>query len=148
MHLLVNGKEKTLDVPGETSLLTALREDLGLTATKYGCGHGVCGACFVLFDGSPAASCATTVGELEDKAITTVEGLADGDRLHPVQRAFLDEDAMQCGYCTSGMMISAVALLERIPHPSEDDVRHALAPHLCRCGVYGRVVRAVLRAAR
>jgi nicotinate dehydrogenase subunit A len=148
MRLQINGQERTVEVPSETSLLVALREDLGLTATRYGCGHGVCGACFVLVNGIPMAACVTSVGELADKTIRTVEGLADGEQLHPVQRAFLDEDAMQCGYCTSGMMISAVALLARLPHPTEDDIRQALDPHLCRCGVYGRAVRAVLRATR
>ncbi len=147
-RLLINGRERAMELREGTSLLVALREDLGLTATRYGCGHGVCGACFVLVDGVPTAACVTAADQVDGKSIVTVEGLANGDELHPVQRAFLDEDAMQCGYCTGGMMISAVALLAREPHPSEDDVRKALDAHLCRCGVYGRAIRAILKAAR
>ena len=148
MKLEVNGRTRAIEAPEGTTLLVALREDLGLTGTRYGCGHGVCGACFVLVDGAPTAACTTPVREVEGKAVTTVEGLAHGKRLHPVQRAFLEEDAMQCGYCTSGMIISGVALLERRPHPTETEVREALQPHLCRCGGYGRVIRAILRAAK
>ncbi len=145
--LRINGKDHAVEVPAHTSLLAVLREDLALTGTRYGCGRGQCGACFVLADGRAVASCLLTVAQAEDLEITTIEGLADGERLHPVQQAFVDEDAMQCGYCTSGMIVSAVALLDGDPQPTEEAVREALAPNLCRCGVYGRAIRAVLRAA-
>lgn len=145
--LRINGKDHAVEVPAHTSLLAVLREDLALTGTRYGCGRGQCGACFVLADGRAVASCLLTVAQAEDLEITTIEGLADGERLHPVQQAFVDEDAMQCGYCTSGMIVSAVALLDGDPQPTEEAVREALAANLCRCGVYGRAIRAVLRAA-
>jgi aerobic-type carbon monoxide dehydrogenase small subunit (CoxS/CutS family) len=150
MHLTltINSTRQELDVAPGTTLLSALRDDLGLTGTRYGCGHGVCGACFVLIDGQPTAACVTRVDELPGKAIVTVEGLAKNGELHPVQRAFLEEDAMQCGYCTGGMLISAVALLARVKRPTEAQIRTSLDPHLCRCGVYGRAVRAILKAAR
>ena len=145
--LNVNGASFEIDVPRRTTLLSALRDDLGLTATRYGCGAGQCGACFVLADGRATPSCLMTVDQAKDVTIVTVEGLArDGDP-HPVQRAFADIDAMQCGYCTSGMLMSAAALLAREPHPGEDEIRDALAPNLCRCGVYRRAIEAVQRAA-
>ncbi|HVR88440.1 MAG TPA: (2Fe-2S)-binding protein [Candidatus Limnocylindria bacterium] len=145
--LTVNGARREVDVPRRTTLLSVLRDDLGLTGTRYGCGTGQCGACFVLADGRAVASCFMPVDQAADREITTVEGLADGDRLHPVQEAFIAEDAMQCGYCTSGMLISAAALLARTPRPAAQEIRDALAPNLCRCGVYGRAIRAVQRAA-
>jgi nicotinate dehydrogenase subunit A len=150
MHitLTVNGRMQDIDVPPGTTLLSALRDDLGLTGTRYGCGHGVCGACFVLADGDPAPACMWTVDQAAGKEIVTIEGLATPTALHPVQRAFVEEDAMQCGYCTSGMIISAAALLAHTPSPTEAEIRAALTPHLCRCGVYGRVLRAVRRAAQ
>jgi nicotinate dehydrogenase subunit A len=144
----VNGAARDLDVPRGTTLLDALRDDLGLTATRYGCGRGQCGACFVLADGRAVASCLMSVEQAALHRIVTVEGLGDGERLDAVQRAFVDEDAMQCGYCTSGMLISATALLARQPAPEEDEIRDALAPNLCRCGVQLRAIRAVERAAR
>jgi aerobic-type carbon monoxide dehydrogenase small subunit (CoxS/CutS family) len=147
-QLTVNGRTREIDVPPGTPLLAALREDLGLTGTRFGCGHGACGACFVLADGVPVPACTWTVEQAAGKDILTIEGLARDGTLSPVQQAFVDEDAMQCGYCTSGMIISATALLERSPSPTEEQIRTALAPHLCRCGVYGRVIRAVRRAAR
>jgi aerobic-type carbon monoxide dehydrogenase small subunit (CoxS/CutS family) len=147
LALSVNGARHEIDVPTGTTLLAALRDDLGLTATRYGCGRGQCGACFVLADRRAVASCLLTVDQAARLEITTVEGLAKGDDLHPVQRAFVDEDAMQCGYCTSGMLISAAALLAEDPEPDETAVRDALAGNLCRCGVYGRAIRAVLKAA-
>jgi aerobic-type carbon monoxide dehydrogenase small subunit (CoxS/CutS family) len=147
IRLTVNGDAHELDVPAGVTLLGALRDDLGLTGTRFGCGHGVCGACVVLVDGQAVASCGLPIEQAADTRIVTVEGLADNTTLHPVQRAFVDEDAMQCGYCTSGMLMSAVALLSRNPRPTESEIREALASHLCRCGVYGRVVRAVKRAA-
>ncbi len=145
--LSVNGAPHEVDVPRRTTLLSVLRDDLGLTATRYGCGAGQCGACHVLADGRPTPSCLMTVEQAEAVSIVTVEGLAKDGELHPIQRAFADEDAMQCGYCTSGMLVSAAALLAREPHPSEEEIRDALAPNLCRCGVYGRAIRAVQRAA-
>jgi nicotinate dehydrogenase subunit A len=144
----VNGAARDLDVPRGTTLLDALRDDLGLTATRYGCGRGQCGACFVLADGRAVASCLMSVEQAALQRIVTVEGLGDGERLGAVQRAFIEEDAMQCGYCTSGMLISATALLARQPAPEEDEIRDALAPNLCRCGVQLRAIRAVERAAR
>lgn len=146
--LNVNGHFREIDVPSGTPLLTVLREDLGLTGTRFGCGQGVCGACYVLADGRATASCMMSVEQAVGTQITTIEGLGSGSTLHPVQQAFLEADAMQCGYCISGMLISAAALLAQIPHPTDADIRNALAPHLCRCGVYTRVVRAVKRAAR
>ena len=145
--LRVNGAERAVDAPRRATLLSVLRDDLGLTGTRYGCGSGQCGACFVMVDGRSVASCLLTLDQAADVEITTVEGLADGDRLSAVQRAFVEEDAMQCGYCTSGMIVSATALLARDPHPSDAAIRDALDPHLCRCGVYVRAIRAVKRAA-
>ena len=147
IRLNVNGLPREVDVPLGTTLLGVLRDDLGLTAARYGCGQGSCGACYVLADGGATPSCMMPVEEAAGKIIVTVEGLAQNGNLHPVQRAFLDEDAMQCGYCIGGMLISAAALLSRTPHPSEAEIRDALAPHLCRCGVYLRAIRAVRRAA-
>jgi aerobic-type carbon monoxide dehydrogenase small subunit (CoxS/CutS family) len=146
-RLNINGSEHEVNVPRSTSLLNVLRDDLGLTGTRFGCGHGRCGACYVLADGQVVASCLAGVDEMNGKRITTVEGLARGEELHPVQAAFLEEDAMQCGYCTSGILISAVALLDRSPDPSESEIRDALANNLCRCGVYGRCIKAIRRAA-
>jgi aerobic-type carbon monoxide dehydrogenase small subunit (CoxS/CutS family) len=147
VHILVNGSTRELDVPAGTTLLAALRDDLNLTGTHYGCGHGICGACFVLVDGEAQPACSLLVEDVAQRSITTIEGVADDGALHPVQQAFLDEDAMQCGYCTPGMIVSAVALLGSNSHPSDVDIRAALSPHLCRCGIYGRAVRAVRRAA-
>ena len=145
-RLDINGEQREIDVPRGTTLLDALRDDLGLLATRYGCGRGQCGACFVLADDRAIASCLMSVEQAAAHRLVTVEGLAaaGGD---PVQRAFIEEDAMQCGYCTSGMLISATALLTRQPSPTGDEIRDALAPNLCRCGVQLRAVRAVQRAA-
>jgi len=147
-RLRVNDTHREVDVPLGTMLLGVLRDDLGLTGSRYGCGQGACGACYVLADGRAVPSCIKPVEEASGKGIVTVEGLAKDANLHPVQQAFVDEDAMQCGYCISGMLISAVALLARTPHPSDAEIRGALAPHLCRCGVYLRAIRAVKRAAQ
>lgn len=147
-ELSVNGRPHVVDVPPGTSLTSVLRDDLGLTATRLGCGHGSCGACYVLLDGAAVASCTMPVDEAAGHQVVTVEGLARDGHLHPVQEAFLKTDAMQCGACTSGMMISAVALLEENPHPGEDEIREAMAGHFCRCGVYGRIVQAVAEAAK
>ncbi|HLI42245.1 MAG TPA: (2Fe-2S)-binding protein [Streptosporangiaceae bacterium] len=148
LHLTVNGTPRTLRGAADASLLDVLRSDLGLSGPRFGCGSGLCGACFVLVDGRPAASCGYPASAAAGRDIITVEGLADGAGLHPVQQAFLDEQAAQCGYCTAGMVISAVALLRAQPAPAAEEVRRALDGNLCRCGTQQRVVRAVLRAAR
>jgi aerobic-type carbon monoxide dehydrogenase small subunit (CoxS/CutS family) len=129
------------------NLLSFLRFDLGLTGSKYGCGEGLCGACTVLVDGRPLRSCMSTVGAVAGGSITTIEGLASNGVLHPVQQAFVDEVAMQCGYCVPGFIMSAAGLLDREPNPSAAQVREALAENMCRCGAYQRMERAVLRAA-
>jgi nicotinate dehydrogenase subunit A len=147
LALSVNGERREVDVPPNTTLLSVLRDDLDLTGTRYGCGRGQCGACFVIADSRAVASCLITADQAARMEITTIEGLAVGEKLHPVQEAFVHEDAMQCGYCTSGMVISAAALLAREPEPDETSIRDALAGNLCRCGVYGRAIRAVQRAA-
>jgi aerobic-type carbon monoxide dehydrogenase small subunit (CoxS/CutS family) len=146
LELSVNGERHDVEVPPNTTLLSVLRDDLNLTGTRYGCGRGQCGACYVIADGRAVASCLLTADQAARMEITTVEGLASGTTLHPVQQAFIDEDAMQCGYCTSGMVISAAALLGRDPNPDETSIRDALAGNLCRCGVYVRAIRAVLKA--
>jgi nicotinate dehydrogenase subunit A len=143
----VNDRERTLTVDSETSLLDVLRNVLGLKGTRFGCGSEQCGACFVLVDDRPVASCATPLWAVKGKSVTTVEGLGGPGAPHPLQLAFIAEQAAQCGYCTSGMLISAAALLARSPLPSETEIRQALDRNLCRCGSYNRVVRAVLRAA-
>jgi len=148
LTLRVNDVTRVVRRPPRTDLLTVLREDLGLTGARYGCGEGECGACVILLDGHPAPACRLTAGDAVGHAVVTIEGLAREGRLHPVQQAFLDEGAWQCGYCTSGMILAAAALLAETSAPSESRIREALAPHLCRCGVYGRAIRAVQRASR
>jgi nicotinate dehydrogenase subunit A len=148
IHLAINGKPYTVDADPETSLLTVLREHLDLTGSKYGCGEGQCGACTVLVDGKAQRSCITRVSSVSEKQITTIEGLAAGDQLHPVQEAFLDAGAMQCGYCTSGMIMSAVALLQRNPTPQESEIVDFMNGNVCRCGTYTRIVSAIQRAAK
>jgi aerobic-type carbon monoxide dehydrogenase small subunit (CoxS/CutS family) len=145
LALSVNGKRHEVEVPPNASLLSVLRDDLDLTGTRYGCGRGQCGACYVIAESRAVASCLLTADQAARMEITTVEGLAESG-LHPVQQAFIDMDAMQCGYCTSGMIISAAALLRRDPKPDETSIRDALAGNLCRCGVYGRAIRAIQRA--
>ena len=145
---VVNGAERTLDADGKTPLLDVLRNTLQLKGTRFGCGNEECGACFVLVDGHAVASCTMPLWSVGGKAITTVEGLGRPESPHPLQQAFIDEQAAQCGYCTSGMLISGAALLNHTPQPSEAEVRTALDRNLCRCGSYNRVVRAVLRAAK
>jgi aerobic-type carbon monoxide dehydrogenase small subunit (CoxS/CutS family) len=145
--LTINGTMHDVDAPPSASLLSVLRDDVGLTGTRFGCGIGQCGACYVIVDGRAVASCLMPVRQAADREITTIEGLANGETLHPVQEAFIAEDAMQCGYCTSGMIVSAAALLARDAAPDEATIRDALAGNLCRCGVYGRAIRAVQRAA-
>ena len=145
--LTVNGRRVTVTTDPQRPLLEVLREDLGLTGTKYGCGEGVCGACTVLIDGKRAQSCHTPVAEAAGKAIITIEGLAFGDSLHPVQEAFLAEGALQCGYCTPGMILATVALLKENPKPTEAQIRHWMDGNLCRCCGYPKIVQAVRRAA-
>ena len=147
MNLTVNGTAHAVAAKPDTPLLYVLRNELGLVGSRYGCGSGQCGACYVLIDGRPMASCDLPVSFAVAKQITTVEGLGANGELHAVQRALIAEQAAQCGYCTSGMLIGAAALLERSPRPSEAEVRQALDRNLCRCGCYNRIVRAVLRAA-
>ena len=147
MKLTVNGVSKSVEVKPDTPLLYVLRNDLGLVGSRFGCGSGQCGACFVLVDGRPMASCDLPVSSVSNKKITTVEGLGANGELHPVQRALIAEQAAQCGYCMSGIAVSAVALLAGNPFPSEKEIKTALDKNLCRCGSHNRVVRAVLRAA-
>jgi nicotinate dehydrogenase subunit A len=146
-HLTLNGAESAIEADPDTPLLYALRNDLQLKGTRFGCGSGQCGACFVLIDGHPAPACDTPLWSVAGKRITTVEGLGSPGALHPLQEAFLAEQAAQCGYCTSGVLISAAALLAKNPSPTESEVRAALDRNLCRCGSHNRMVRAVLRAA-
>lgn len=146
--LQVNGTIQTIDADESASLLSVLRDQLDLTGSKYGCGEGQCGACTVLVDGYSRRSCITKVGTIADKKITTIEGLAAGERLHPVQQAFLDEQAMQCAYCTSGMIMSAVALLNKAAHPSRTEIVDFMDGNVCRCGTHPRIVAAIERASR
>ena len=146
--LLVNGTSHQLDVSGDEPLLWVLRNRLDLTGTKYGCGEGQCGACTVLVNGKPVRSCLTAVGDAMGKKITTIEGLEQNGRLHPVQEAFVHEEAFQCAYCTPGMIMSAVALLQETANPSEQDIVRRMNGNVCRCGTYPRIVAAVRMAAR
>ena len=145
--LVVNGTPVGLDVPGTVPLLQVLRNDLGLNGPKYGCGLGQCGACTVLVDGVPGRSCILPLSVLRGRHVTTLEGLATGGVLHPVQRAFVEEQAAQCGYCLNGMIMTTVALLERDPAPDDATIRRELAGNLCRCGTHVEILRAVKRAA-
>jgi nicotinate dehydrogenase subunit A len=147
-QLQVNGTVSHVDVDAETSLLSVLRDHLDLTGTKYGCGEGQCGACTVLIDGLPRRSCITRVGVVGIKPITTIEGLAPGGGLHPLQRAFLDADALQCGYCTPGMILTAAALLKTNPDPTEQQIAHFMEGNVCRCGTYLRIIAAIRQAAK
>jgi len=145
--LFVNGTEHRVDAPSGEALLTVLRDRLGLTGTKYGCGEGQCGACTVLLDGKPVRSCRLALGTASQKKITTIEGLAQGEHLHPVQETFLRAEAFQCAYCTSGMIMSAVALLDKNPHPSYQEIVRHLDGNICRCGTYPRILAAIRDAA-
>jgi len=147
VKLVVNGRAESLAVPHDAPLLTVLRNDLGLNGPKYGCGLGECGACTVLVDGIEARACVIPVGGVEGRHITTLEGLGSADALHPVQRAFIECQAAQCGYCLNGMIVSTVALLKRFPHPTAQQTRDALAHNLCRCGAHLEILQAVQRAA-
>lgn len=147
VSIAVNGRNHTLVVDPTTPLLYILRNDLELNGPKFGCGLGQCGACSVLIDGKVARSCITAVGDLRNAEIVTLEGLGDAEHMHPLQRAFVEEDAAQCGYCTNGMIMHAAALLKDSPKPSEADIKSAMADNLCRCGTHVQIVRAVQRAA-
>jgi nicotinate dehydrogenase subunit A len=146
--LKVNGTVHSVTAEPDTPLLYVLRNDLGLVAAKFGCGLGQCGACTVLVDGAPMRSCETPIGALAQSEVTTLEGLGTLERPHPLQSAFIAEQAVQCGYCIPGMIMLAKALLDRKPQPSEAEVRLGLAGNLCRCGTHNRIVRAVLRASQ
>jgi isoquinoline 1-oxidoreductase alpha subunit len=148
LKLQVNGKSVEVAVPAETPLLWVLREEVGLTGTKFGCGRALCGACTVHVDGVPKRSCVTAVGDVADKAITTIEGLATEPALHPVQQAWIEENVPQCGYCQSGQIMSAVALLRAKPAPTDTDIDDAMSANLCRCGTYPRIRLAIHRAAK
>jgi len=147
-QLNVNGSIHAIAADEKLSLLSVLRDQLDLTGTKYGCGEGACGACTVLIDGQWRRSCVTPVGTVGTKKITTIEGLAKGDRLHPLQQAFLDEAAMQCAYCTSGMIMTAVALLHTKPNPTQAEIVDYMEGNICRCGTHPRIVAAITKAAR
>jgi aerobic-type carbon monoxide dehydrogenase small subunit (CoxS/CutS family) len=144
--LNVNGKKLTVDVDSTVSLLSVLRNDLNLTGSKYGCGEGQCGACTVLLDGQPIRSCTTQVGRAAGKQIVTIEGLEKDGKLHPLQEAFIKADAMQCAYCTSGMIMSASALLSKTPKPTKDDIISGMNGNICRCGTYQRIIEAIQTA--
>jgi len=147
MELVVNQKHYRLLVDSDRRLLWVLRDELELTGTKYGCGEGQCGACTVLIDGAPLRSCMVRASAVAGKQITTIEGLAQNGKLHPLQEAFIQSDAMQCGYCTPGMIMSGVSLLKKTPQPSEPEIRRALEGNICRCGTYPRIIKAVQMAA-
>src|SRR3954449_10335491 len=147
-ELDVNGAKRRLDADADRTLLSVLRDDLDLTGTKYGCGEGQCAACTVLLDGVATRSCITKVGAVAGKKITTIEGLAAAGKLHPMQQAFLDHDALQCGYCTPGMILGAVSLLRKNPNPNEAEIVSGMNGHICRCGTYPRVVAAIRDASR
>lgn len=146
IKLIVNGSAVSVSCDSDTPLLSVLRDELGLRGTKFGCGTEQCGSCMVLIDGKPAHSCAHEVASVAGHSITTVEGLSRDGALHPLQRAFLDEQAGQCGYCVPGILVSAAALLETNKKPSRAEIVAALDPHLCRCGIHNRVIRAVQKA--
>ena len=147
INLLINGQTLRVDAQPNDTLLAVLREQLDLTGSKYGCGEGQCGACTVLIDGKAHRSCITPVSSVANKSVTTIEGLARGQHLHPVQQAFLDEDAMQCAYCTSGMIMSAVSLLNSKRNPSDEEILQFMQGNICRCGTYPRIVSAIRKAA-
>jgi nicotinate dehydrogenase subunit A len=147
ISLKVNGATVSVPAEPDTPLLYVLRNDLALNGAKFGCGLSQCGACTVLVDGQPVRSCVAPIGQLGSSEITTIEGLGNVQKPHPLQQAFIDEQAAQCGYCINGMLMTAKALLDRNPHPTDAEVRQGLALNLCRCGTHNRIVRAVLRAA-
>jgi aerobic-type carbon monoxide dehydrogenase small subunit (CoxS/CutS family) len=148
LTMTVNGTERSIQTDPRRPLLDVLREDLGLTGPKYACGEGRCGACSVLVDGRSVRSCVTACSAVQSKSIVTIEGLASGEKLHGVQQAFVEEGAVQCGYCTAGMILGAVALLEKNAAPSDDEIVHAMDGHICRCNGYPKVVGAIRRASQ
>ena len=145
--LYINGKERQINLDGSTPLLWVLRDELDLTGTKYGCGKGLCGACTVHINGEPTRSCITAVDAVDEEDITTIEGLQQGDIFHPVQKAWIAEDVPQCGYCQSGQIMVATALLARKPDPTDDDIDSAMKMNICRCGTYQRIRKAIHHAA-
>jgi aerobic-type carbon monoxide dehydrogenase small subunit (CoxS/CutS family) len=147
-ELHINGSKHAVDADAERSLLSVLRDDLGFTGSKYGCGEGRCGACTVLLDGQPTRSCTTRVAAAQGKQVRTIEGLANGDKMHPLQQAFLEADAFQCGYCTPGMLMSATALLSRQAEPDREEIIRFMGGNICRCGTYARIVAAIEQAAK
>ena len=148
LTVFVNGRKHEVDAVPEETLLSVIRDHLQLTGTKYGCGEGQCGACTVLIDGAPMRSCRMQAQAAAGKKITTIEGLAQGEQLHPVQQAFIDAEAFQCAYCTPGMIMSAVALLDRTPNPTDEQITTHMNGNVCRCGTYSRIIEAVHAAAR
>ncbi len=148
ISLVVNGKKHAVEASPDTPLIYVLRNDLGLNSPKFGCGLGQCGACNVLMDGRAILSCVTSVAQAEGRMILTLEGLGTVEKPHPLQRAFIEEQAAQCGFCASGMIMKGKALLDATPNPTEREIRQALAPHLCRCGTHNGIIRAVRRAAQ
>ena len=148
IKFILNDKPVRLNIEPDRSLLWVLRGDLDLTGTKYGCGEGVCGACTVLVNGAAARACLMEISDVANKKLTTIEGLASGDKLHPVQQAFVDNDALQCGYCTPGMILTAVSLLADDPAASKEDIIAGLDDNLCRCGAHKRILEAVHSVAR
>ena len=143
----LNGRQVALDLDGERPLLWVLRTDLGLTGTKYGCGESYCGACTVLVDDKAMRSCQMTIKDIRNKSVVTIEGLADKGNLHPLQQAFVENDALQCGYCTPGMIMNAIALLKKYPRPTERQIIEGMEDNLCRCGAYKRIIEAIQAAA-
>jgi aerobic-type carbon monoxide dehydrogenase small subunit (CoxS/CutS family) len=148
LELTVNSGRRRVEVDADDTLLLVLRELLGLTGTKYGCGEGQCGACTVLLEGKPVRACLIPAASAASKAVTTIEGLEENGRLHPLQEAFIEADALQCGYCTPGMILEAAALLKRAPDPRPDEIAKAMEGHVCRCCVYPRILEAIREAAR
>lgn len=144
--ITVNGQRRSITTDGGRSLLEVLREDLQLIGTRYGCGEGACGACSVLVDGKRNFSCSISLADVANKQITTIEGIAEGDQLHPLQQAFIDEGAFQCAFCTSGMIIAGVSLLDRKPNPSEQEIREAMNGNICRCCAQPQIVKAIQKA--
>lgn len=147
-ELRINGKSVRVEADRDRTLLGVLRDDLGLTGSKYGCGEGRCGACTVMIDGAPARSCITKVGTVASREVTTIEGLERDGQLHPLQQAFLDAGALQCAYCTSGMIVAGAALLRQNPSPSRQEIVEYMDGNICRCGTYNRIIAAIQSAAR
>ena len=147
-ELIVNGSKRRVDADAERSLLSVIREELDLTGSKYGCGEGQCGACTVLIDGRAVRSCVTDVGTVAGKKITTIEGLERSGKLHPLQQAFIEAGALQCAFCTSGMIMAGVSLLNSNPNPSLQQIVHSMEGNICRCGAYGNILTAIQQASR